>query len=284
MFYLIDKPIGISSFDVIRRLRKSLGIKKMWHAGTLDPFASGCLIIATDKSTKLIPYIEGSEKEYIASIDFSGITESLDTETPVTPVALNNVIQRSDDEIIDFLYSQKTQVPPKYSALHIDGKRAYSLARKGQTFDLPTREIMVSNVAILERTSSTITLRMRVSSGCYMRSFGPILWNFFWSEWWYLTNLQRIWIYWKYWFLTIETASTIENPIELDEGDIFQSIETREISDSFMQDIIDGRDVTSYSIENSKNNSLLFVINKKLVYKSLCEIKNGEFLVLRNNI
>lgn len=107
MFYLIDKPAWISSFDVIRKLRKILSIKKMWHVGTLDPFATGCLLIATWKSTKLIPLLESSKKEYIATIRFDGKTDSYDTETPVEKVSTDSFSWKSNSEIEAFLLSQK---------------------------------------------------------------------------------------------------------------------------------------------------------------------------------
>lgn len=129
MFYLIYKPIGFTSFDVIRKLRRITGIKKMGHTGTLDPHASGCLLIATGDSTKLISRLENSIKRYQFTVDISTTTPSLDLETEATPV--NGIfIDHSNEELIEFLESQKTELPPKYSAIHIDGKRAYELVRK----------------------------------------------------------------------------------------------------------------------------------------------------------
>jgi tRNA pseudouridine55 synthase len=85
MFYLIDKPLGITSFDVIRKLRKILNTKKIGHTGTLDPLATGCLLIATEKSTKLIPEVENKEKRYRFSVCLEGYTDSLDLGSPIIP-------------------------------------------------------------------------------------------------------------------------------------------------------------------------------------------------------
>ena len=171
MFYLIDKPAGISSFTVIRKIRKILNIKKIGHSGTLDPFATGCLILATGKSTKLIPLLESAKKEYIATIRFDGKTDSYDTETPIVAVPLENFQWKSNTEIEEFLLSQKIQSPPKYSAIHIDGKRSYELARLGKQFQLKERPIEVYEASVLEKDTYELTIRMLVSSGCYMRSF-----------------------------------------------------------------------------------------------------------------
>ena len=164
MFYLIDKPLGITSFDAIRMLRKRLRIKKMGHSGTLDPLASGCLLIATGNSTKLLPLLEAAEKEYIFTICFDGKSDSLDMGTPLSPVDTSYILCPSDSEIEQYLLSQRSQIPPQYSALHIAGERAYDLARRGEIFDIPKRSIEVKEVEILERTISTITLRMIISS------------------------------------------------------------------------------------------------------------------------
>lgn len=174
MFFLIDKPIGMSSFEVLRKLRKKLNIKKIGHAGTLDPLATGCLLIATEKSTKLLSLFDGSEKEYTFTIQFDGKTESLDAGTPIFPVKYIP-IEKSFREIEDFISSKKEQIPPKYSALHIDGVRAYELARSGIDFEIQNRTIEVKNVQVISRDDLSISLSLRISSGGYIRSFAPIV-------------------------------------------------------------------------------------------------------------
>ena len=129
MFYIIDKPLGISSFDVIRKLRKSLNIRKIGHAGTLDPLATGLLIIATQKSTKLLSLLDTARKEYIFTVRFDGKTDSLDMDTPLSPVDNSGFLSRTKKEIEHYILSQKLQIPPLYSALHIEGRRAYDRAR-----------------------------------------------------------------------------------------------------------------------------------------------------------
>ena len=191
MFFLIDKPLGISSFDVIRELRKSLGIKKMWHTGTLDPLATWCLLIATDSSTKLIPLFEWAKKEYIFTVSLDGWTDSLDLWTPLEKIDTSTMKVRSDEEICSYILSQKEQLPPRYSALHIQGKRAYELAQAWKEFSLKSRPIKIYTASILSRTPLSITIEMTISSGGYVRSFAPLLWEFFGITGGYISQLRR---------------------------------------------------------------------------------------------
>jgi tRNA pseudouridine55 synthase len=180
MFYLINKPSGFTSFDVIRKLRKMTGIKKMWHTGTLDPLATGCLLIATDNSTKLISRLENSTKTYTFTVDIGITSPSLDLEWDITDVNIESILDQSNDDLIQFLENQKSQLPPKYSAIHIDGKRAYDLARKWIEFDIQERLILVTNVRIIEKILPKITIELTISAGGYIRSFAPIIADFFW--------------------------------------------------------------------------------------------------------
>lgn len=165
MFYLIDKPLGFSSFDVLRKLRKILRIKKLGHCGTLDPLATGLLLVATEKSTKLIPLLETLEKRYEFTVRMDGTSESLDLGTPVSTVDTSGFHTRSSEEIRSFLESLTSQIPPRYSALHIDGKRAYELARAGEDFDLKPRPIQIRNIEISGQTDPySLTLSLDVSS------------------------------------------------------------------------------------------------------------------------
>jgi tRNA pseudouridine55 synthase len=100
----------------------------MGHTGTLDPLATGCLLIATENSTKLIPLLESAEKEYIATIDFSGKSDSYDRGTTIESVDATSFRWKTDRELCTFLLSLSSQIPPRYSAIHVDGVRAYEKA------------------------------------------------------------------------------------------------------------------------------------------------------------
>lgn len=177
MLYVIYKPKGITSFDIIRTLRKKLQIKKMGHIGTLDPSATGVMLIAVGNSTKLIPYLEGGDKTYTFCVDMSGTSASLDDESPITHTKWQHAHTMPQEAIVHKLLSTTHQVPPIYSAIHVNGKRAYKLSRKGRDFTLPERPIQVHTAEVLQYILPEITLRIRLSSGGYIRSFAPVIAN-----------------------------------------------------------------------------------------------------------
>lgn len=136
MFHLVDKPIGVSSFSAAARTRRALKAGKAGHTGTLDPLASGLLIIATNGSTKLIPYFDADRKTYRFTVDFSKTSESLDLGTETMDInaaeleaAKKEMSDGGLEKALDKFRGKIRQVPPKYSALRVDGKRAYRLAR-----------------------------------------------------------------------------------------------------------------------------------------------------------
>ena len=179
MFFLINKPSWFTSFDVIRKLRKMTGIKKMWHTGTLDPLATGALLIATDNSTKLISRLENSSKTYLFTVDMSISTASLDLEWEKKYMSINSMKNHTNEELKIFLSKQITQIPPKYSAIHIGGQRAYDLIRKWKEFDIPERKIQVSDVEIVAMDLPRVTIRLTISAWWYVRSFAPVIADFF---------------------------------------------------------------------------------------------------------
>jgi len=130
---LIDKPLGWTSFDVVRKLRHLIRIKKIGHAGTLDPLATGLLIVCTGKFTKRINEFMAQEKEYTGTITLGAVTPSYDLETePVDHRDISHVSLASIQEAMQVFIGSILQVPPAHSAIKVKGKRVYELARKGQ--------------------------------------------------------------------------------------------------------------------------------------------------------
>lgn len=171
---LIDKPKGITSFDVIRILRKKLGIRKMGHAGTLDPFATGLLIVAIGDATKKLTQFIKLPKTYEAEIVFGIATDSGD-ETGKIIRQEKSVISREDleAEINKLIGVQKLAVPI-FSAIKIGGEALYKKARRGEKIDLPIKEMEVRNAilknVVYENSQTVINLILDVSSGTYIRS------------------------------------------------------------------------------------------------------------------
>ena len=167
----IDKPKEISSFEVIRKLRKILNIKKIGHAGTLDPFATGVLAVALGEATKSISYFNAS-KFYQFRVLF-GIAKDTDDSTGKTLQTSDTIPLKKDIDLClkHFIGSQQ-QVPPKYSAVKINGKRAYKLARENKTFEIKPKEVNIYNLTCLAtQKKEEFIFKMECSSGTYVRSF-----------------------------------------------------------------------------------------------------------------
>lgn len=170
MFYLINKKKGISSFKAIREFAKKRNIKKVGHTGTLDPMATGLLLIATDDDTKLIDYIDKGEKSYIASMILGADSDTLDIEGNVVKVDLAWDESKVEEIIMSF---EKTydQMPPDFSAKKVNGKRAYELAREGKEVKLNTSKVTISNITNIKKVSEKeYQFEVTVSRGTYIRS------------------------------------------------------------------------------------------------------------------
>ncbi|MFN3840857.1 MAG: tRNA pseudouridine(55) synthase TruB [Cyclobacteriaceae bacterium] len=168
---LINKPLRWTSFDVVNKLRNILNIKKIGHAGTLDPLATGLLIICTGKMTRRIEEFMGLEKEYTGTLVLGQTTPSHDLETTVSE---SKDISHLTTEAIQHAALQLTgtilQIPPSHSAIKIGGKRAYALARKGKEPDLPPREVVVKEFVITKVSLPDVYFRVTCSKGTYIRS------------------------------------------------------------------------------------------------------------------
>ena len=175
---LIDKPAGITSHDVVARVRKAAGTRKVGHAGTLDPMATGLLILGINSSTRLLTYIVGADKEYLATIRLGAASTTDDAEgellAPASQEALDAVTAEAIAAGIAVLTGEIEQVPSSVSAIKVDGKRAYARVRAGEQVELKPRAVTVSEFELLEtrREPGAIDLEVRVvcSSGTYIRS------------------------------------------------------------------------------------------------------------------
>jgi len=173
---LVDKPLGWTSFQVVHKLRRILGLKKIGHAGTLDPLATGLLICCTGKATKSIDGIQAQEKAYEAKIRLGATTASADREFPprnlkpyagLSSQAVENSIQALTGDII--------QYPPVFSAVKIKGKRAYELARKGKDIEMKPRSVRIYAADIQPSELPLVAVNIRCSKGTYIRSWATDL-------------------------------------------------------------------------------------------------------------
>jgi len=168
---LINKPKDYTSRDVVNKLSKILGTKKIGHTGTLDPMATGVLVCLTGKYTKLVDMITSLEKEYIATIKLGFKTDTLDITGNVIEENSNyNITKKKIIEVLNSFKGKSTQTVPLYSAVHIDGKRLYEYARNGIEVELPKRDITINDIELLDFNDDLIKFRVVVSKGTYIRS------------------------------------------------------------------------------------------------------------------
>lgn len=176
IFY-VDKPLGWTSFDVVSKLRwkitKTLKIKKIkvGHAGTLDPLATGVMIICTGKSTKLIDDFQYQTKEYVATLELGATTPSFDLELPVDAVyPVKHITRDLIDQVIPSFVGEIWQTPPVYSAVKVDGKRAYDYARNGQEVELKPKLLVIDEIEVLDFSHPTLKIKVVCSKGTYIRA------------------------------------------------------------------------------------------------------------------
>ena len=168
---LINKPLHWTSFDVIRKIRNSIGIKKVGHAGTLDPLATGLLIICTGKFTKKINEYMAREKEYSGSFTLGATTPTYDLESePGNFKSIENLSYEEIKNTNQKLTGEILQIPPAHSAIKLKGKRVYQLARKGAEVKLEPRKILVKEFEVGEIRLPTVDFRIVCSTGTYIRS------------------------------------------------------------------------------------------------------------------
>ena len=168
---LINKPLEWTSFDVVRKIRNTIKIKKVGHAGTLDPLATGMLILCTGKFTKRINEYMAQEKEYTGTITLGATTPTYDLESEPTDLKdYSSVTPEQLQEIARQYTGELLQVPPMHSAIKKDGKRVYELARKGQTIELDPRKITIKEFEITNIEMPVVHFRVVCSTGTYIRS------------------------------------------------------------------------------------------------------------------
>lgn len=268
-FYLIDKPLNFTSFDVIMVLRKKLATKKIGHTGTLDPLATGALLIASWKDTKLIPYFEKDAKEYEFTINLDWESDSYDLGTSVRYIS--NEAQKiaskeiTKEKIINLLNKkfiwEINQIPPKYSALKVNWKKALNRVLDWEEFELKSRKVNIFNIELLSFSYPEANFVARVSAWTYIRSIAFDIWKELWI-WAYVTKLRRT----KIWALDLTQAQ------KLDSFDIEKELKVRELF----------RDKTFIELEKSILDKLNLWI--KVYWNFSYDIGIPLFILNKNNI
>ena len=167
---VVNKPKGITSFDVIRKLKKILKTKKIGHTGTLDPLATGVMLMCVGKVTKLASDLEAKDKVYIADFDIGYATDTYDIEGKKIAENIIEVSKENLEQSIKKFIGNIKQVPPMYSAIKIDGNKLYHLARKGIEVERPERDVTIEYIDLLDFKDNKAKIETKVSKGCYIRS------------------------------------------------------------------------------------------------------------------
>ena len=167
---VVNKPKGITSFDVIRKLKKILKTKKIGHTGTLDPLATGVMLMCVGKATKLASDLEAKDKVYIADFDIGYATDTYDIEGKKIAENIIEVSKENLEQSIKKFIGNIKQVPPMYSAIKIDGNKLYHLARKGIEVERPERDVTIEYTNLLDFKDNKAKIETKVSKGCYIRS------------------------------------------------------------------------------------------------------------------
>ncbi len=168
---VVDKPVGMTSHDVVQAIRNGTGLRRAGHTGTLDPRASGVLVILVGPAVRLSEYVSASDKRYQAIIRMGGTTDTFDAEGKVTPTESPvNVTEEQFEEALKTFVGEIEQTPPAYSAVKVQGRKAYEMARKGEEVDLAPRIITVHHLEVLEWAPPEVVIDVHCSSGTYVRS------------------------------------------------------------------------------------------------------------------
>jgi tRNA pseudouridine55 synthase len=168
---LFNKPYRWTSFDLVKKIRSATGAHRVGHAGTLDPLATGLLIVCTGKHTKTISEIQDQEKEYTGKMIIGAITASYDRETPaVGGKPFEHITPEMIEEVANAFLGETEQIPPDHSAKKIEGKRAYTLARKGVATNLSPVNINIKEFEITGVNLPSLEFRVVCSKGTYIRS------------------------------------------------------------------------------------------------------------------
>ena len=214
-----DKPLHWTSFDLVAKVRYTvchkIGEKKLkvGHSGTLDPLATGVVVVCTGWKTKMIDQLQYDDKEYVATLQLGATTPSFDMEHPVDKTYPTAHITRAlIDEVIPQFTGEQWQVPPMYSAVWVDGKRAYQMARKGEAVELKPKLLVIDEMEVLAFDAGTMLLTIRVvcSKGTYIRALARDIGERLGSGA-YLTALRRT----RVGGIRIEDCMTIDDFLEI---------------------------------------------------------------------
>jgi len=175
---VVDKPVGMTSHDVVQVIRNGTGLRRAGHTGTLDPRASGVLVVLVGPAVRLSEFVSASDKRYQAIIRLGSATDTFDADGKITqPEQQVNVTEDQFEKVLATFVGEIEQVPPPYSAVKVQGRKAYEMARQGEEVELAPRKITVHHLEVLEWAPPEVVIDVHCSSGTYVRSLANDLGN-----------------------------------------------------------------------------------------------------------
>ena len=272
------KPIGISSFSAIYKIRKKFNIKKLGHAGTLDPNAEGILPIAINKTTKLIPFVNTNSKKYIFKIKWGEQTSTDDSEGKT--LNFSNKVPKEDEirKVIKFFLGDKYQVPPKASAINVNGKRAYNLLRNDEDFVLKPKKVFLKSISLIFSNYKISEFFIECGKGYYVRSLARDIAKKL-DTYGHVIEIKRT----KVGNFIDKTSILLDDLLKIGQSEfefncIHSSISM--LDDILVYEVEEKKDLNDLSLGKS-----IFIKNKKLIKKPLNSDKEElVFLSYKGNI
>jgi len=265
-FILLDKEVGISSAKALYPIKKSLPKgSKVGHAGTLDPFASGLLIVAVGKATKTLEYVVGMNKTYEFTVKWCEATDTDDITGKI--IQTSDKIPTPNDilDVIGKMHGVIKQRPPKYSAIHVSGKRAYDLARNGIEFELQERYVEVINLSMVSHDGAYTSFILECSKGCYVRSIATDIAKKL-GTCCYVSELRRT----KIGKFSVNDSSNNIIPI-LEFLNDFQVVS---VTDEIARKVMNGQ--ATMELSQMNNPSEFIIENKNFHLHAICRRINGK--------
>ena len=272
----VNKPKGITSFDVVKKISDKLGIRKIGHTGTLDPMATGVMIIAFGQATKIVELLTAEDKEYIATAKLGIQTDTYDITGKV--LATKEIAKNINiEKVLNSFQKTYNQEVPIYSAVKVKGKKLYEYARNNETIDLPKKQVIIKKIELLEKDKDQFTFKSLVTKGCYIRSLindiGKEL-----NTYATMTDLIRT----KQGKINLEITNTLEEI----ESNQYQIHSIEEVLD-YQVIIVD--DSLAYKLINGQKIKNIWNIREKVIFKNklnkLIGIykSTGDYLVVWKN-
>lgn len=272
-FLLVNKPAGPSSYDIVREAKRALGIKRIGHNGTLDPLATGLLVLALGSATRLLPLLPGEPKTYHFGIQFGITTDTLDKSGEIITSGMPIPSRSRVESALSAFQGTFLQKPPLFSAIKINGQRAYKLARQQKKIDIPAKKVTVSSLKLLRHNekSGTAFFKAECSKGTYVRSLARDLAEYLGSVG-FASEIQRTAIG----TLKIQDSLTFAEiekkgreciiPI----ASIFAQFPSYKASPSQVKDLLHGRKIHT-QIPNSTSIQQLFVYSQQMQLVAVTE-------------